>query len=93
MTAGILNYPLQSLPWGLKFLQSFDFPHKLGICERLFGLRLEKYGICWIQTGAGIPWKLDLSNPTHRWIVYGKYEGAAFINWAKKFLPSDGSCG
>ncbi|MFN6069903.1 MAG: FkbM family methyltransferase, partial [Pseudanabaena sp.] len=31
-----------------------------------------------------------LKNPTHRWIVYGKYEGAAFIDWAKKFLPPDG---
>ncbi|MGH8546557.1 MAG: FkbM family methyltransferase, partial [Gammaproteobacteria bacterium] len=67
-----------------------DFPHKLGICERLFGRRIAKHGICWAKTGAGIPWKLDLANPTHRWIVYGKYEGSPFLSWAKTFLPSDG---
>jgi FkbM family methyltransferase len=82
--------PLCSLPLPLVWLQPFDFPHKLGICERLFGRAIAQQGICWVQTGAAIPWKLDLRNPTHRWIVYGKYEGAAFLNWAKKFLPSNG---
>src|SRR5437016_10695541 len=33
-----------------------------------------------------MPWKLDLPNPTQRWNVYGKYEGSAFLNWAKRFL-------
>lgn len=78
------------LPSGLGFLQPLDFPHKLGICERLFGSRLRRLGICWVQTGGGIPWKLDLSNPTHRWIVYGKYEGAPFLNWARMFLSPSG---
>ena len=44
----------------------------------------------WVQTAASIPWKLDFANSTHRWIVYGKYEGAAFLNWAKNFLPRNG---
>ena len=81
---------LISLPITLNWVQTLDFPHKLGICERIFGKELASKGICWTQTGAGIPWKLDLSNPTHRWIVYGKYEGASFLNWAKKFLPANG---
>ena len=79
-----------SLPLPLTWLQSLDFPHKLGICERLFGSSIASQGICWVQTGAGMPWKLDLANPTHRWIVYGKYEGAPFINWTQKFLPPNG---
>src|SRR6266571_9036919 len=79
-----------SLPWLLKPIQRVDFPHKLGVCERLFRNRLAREGICWVQTGARIPWKLDLVNSTHRWIVYGKYEGSGFLNWARKFLPRDG---
>jgi len=74
----------------IPFLQSIDFPHKLGICEKLFGKAIAPSGICWVKTGSGLVWKLDLNNPTHRWIVYGKYEGAAFLNWAKNYLPADG---
>lgn len=79
-----------SLPLPLKLLQPLDFQHKLGICERFFGKAIAPKGVCWVETGAGIPWKLDLANTTHRWIVYGKYEGSTFLNWARKFLPSDG---
>lgn len=79
-----------SLPLPLKLIQPLDFQHKLGICERFFGQAIAANGICWVDTGAGIPWKLDLTNCTHRWIVYGKYEGAAFLNWARNFLPTDG---
>ena len=82
-----LTIPLPSL---LNWLQPIDFPHKLGICERLFGNQIKNHGICWTKTGAGIPWKLDLNNPTHRWIVYGKYEGAEFLNWAQNFLTNNG---
>ncbi|MCD8487459.1 MAG: FkbM family methyltransferase [Desertifilum sp.] len=78
------------LPFPLKFLQPLDFPRKLGICDRLFGHQLAENGICWVQTSTGIPWKLDLTNPIHRWIVYGKYEGAAFLKWLRHFVPSDG---
>jgi FkbM family methyltransferase len=79
-----------SLPLPLTWLQPLDFPHKLGICDRLFGSMISQHGVCWVQTGAGIPWKLDLSNPVHRWVVYGKYDGAAFLNWAKRTLPRNG---
>lgn len=76
--------------WLLRRLQGVDFPHKLGICERLFGRGLAPHGVCWVRTAAGIPWKLDLSSSSHRWIVYGKYEGHAFLNWARRHLPRDG---
>lgn len=79
-----------SLPFPLPWLQHFDFPYKLGICDRVFGKAIADSRICWVKTAAGIPWKLDLANPVHRWIVYGKYEGPPFINWARQFLPSDG---
>jgi len=82
--------PACPFPRTLLWLQSLAFPHKLGICERLYGKAIAPSGICWIKTGAGIPWKLDLHNPTHRWVVYGKYKGAPFFNWAKKFLPKNG---
>ena len=78
------------LPLPLTWLQPVDFPHKLGICERLFGKALARHGICWVHTAAGIDWKLDLTVVPHRWIVYGKYEGAPFLNWARKFLPPNG---
>ena len=85
----ITNKPC-SLPFSLSLLQPIDFPHKLGICERLFGKAIAPLGICLVKTGAGLVWKLDLANPTHRWIVYGKYEGASFLNWAKNYLPANG---
>lgn len=78
------------LPLPLTWLQPFDFPHKLGICERLFGKALARHGVGWVHTSANIVWKLDLTIIPHRWIVYGKYEGAPFLNWARKFLPPNG---
>lgn len=78
------------LPLFLRALQRLEFPKKLGICERLFAKSLSQYGISWVQTAAGLRWKLDLTNATHRWIVYGKYEGAPFLDWARHHLPEDG---
>lgn len=78
------------LPWLLKSVRRLEFPHKLGLCDRLFGRRLAANGVCWVDTAAAIPWKLDLINSTHRWIVYGKYEGSGFLEWAKAFLPRNG---
>jgi FkbM family methyltransferase len=77
------------LPFLLKFLQPMEFPHKLGIMDRVFGKWLSRHGIAWVQTGAGIPWKLNLAYAPDRWIVYGKYEGGAFLDWAKRFLEID----
>lgn len=78
------------LPTFLKLLQPVDFPHKLGLCDRVFSKSLAAHGVCWVRTSAGLDWKLDLSSHTHRWIVYGKYEGAGFLNWAKRHLAADG---
>ena len=78
------------LPAGLRLFRRFEFPHKLGIVEKLYGRHLEQYGVSWVETSTGLAWKLDLGNPTHRWIVYGMYEGSGFLNWAREFLPHDG---
>jgi FkbM family methyltransferase len=32
---------------------------------------------------------LDLRNSTHRWIVYGDYEGPGFVPWAKKWVQEN----
>ena len=81
---------LCGLPVGLRVLRRFEFRHKLGILERLYGGALRPLGTCWVETANGLAWKLDLANPTHRWIVYGKYEGPAFIDWARDYLPANG---
>jgi FkbM family methyltransferase len=77
------------LPWIVRALQPVDFPHKLGIMDRVFGARLAAAGTVWIDTAANLKWKLDLAYAPNRWIVYGKYEGAAFLNWARRFLRAD----
>jgi FkbM family methyltransferase len=82
--------PRISLPGLLTLLRRFEFPRKLGALELVFGRSLARHGICWVETAARIPWKLNLSEPTDRWIVYGKYEGAGFLDWAAGFLPSGG---
>ena len=74
----------------IRAMQQVEFPRKLGVCERLFANSLSRYGVCWVRTAAGLPWKLDLRHPTHRWIVYGMYEGPQFLRWARKFLPANG---
>ncbi|MEO8204530.1 MAG: FkbM family methyltransferase [Chthoniobacterales bacterium] len=78
-----------SLPWLLSLLRNVEFPHKLGICERLFGSALATKGICWVKASNNIAWKLDLANPTHRWIVYGDYEGHSFLEWCRKSLKNN----
>lgn len=77
------------VPRLLAFMRRLSFPHKLGICEQIWGQKLSKHGVCWIETSTGLSWKLDLSNPVHRWIVYGDYEGPDFLGWAKSFISKD----
>ncbi len=71
------------LPAALRWLQQIEFPRKLGFCDRLFGSRLARHGVQWVRTAPGPVWPLDLANPTHRWIVYGGYEGPALWNWLR----------
>jgi FkbM family methyltransferase len=65
----------------LRVLRRGEFRGKLRLLDRLFGRALARHGTAWVETHPGIPWELDLANPTHRWIVYGYYEGPAFWHW------------
>jgi hypothetical protein len=79
------------LPLLLRCLQPLEFPRKLGLCERLFANRLARLGDCWVRTSTGVVWRLDLRNPTHRWMVYGDYEGSGFLNWVRSNVPPTGA--
>jgi len=76
------------LPAGLRFLAGVEFGRKIGLCEMIFGAALARNGICWVRTAPGPIWKLDLGNPTHRWIVYGSYEGPSLWRWLKAHAAS-----
>ncbi len=79
-----------NLPLSLKLLRRFDFPRKLGILEKLYGANLSRHGRCWVSCSNGVEWKLDLTDPCHRWIVFGKYEGGAGIELAQNYLKDGG---
>lgn len=81
--------PKDNLTIGLGLLRRLPIPRKLGILDGLFGQELQNLGVDWVASSAGPVWKLDLRNATHRWIVYGDYEGPGFIPWAKKWISKD----
>jgi len=81
--------PKVRLPMGLAILRGLPLPRKLGFLDRLYGSILQRHGASRVKTSAGPVWKLDLRNPTHRWIVYGDYEGPDFIPWARRWLRPD----
>lgn len=74
-------------PFLLRAMRRLPLPCKLGVLERIWHRHLARRGICWTTTASGLPWKLDLSNPTHRWLVYGDYQGPDLRNWARRQLP------
>ena len=78
------------LPVGLGLLRKLALPKKLGLLEFLYGSALATREIEWVQCSNGITWKLDLRDPTHRWIVYGDYEGGIGISFAKNALKDGG---
>jgi FkbM family methyltransferase len=79
--------PSFKIPLAVRAARLFSWlPHYLGACERLFGSGLSSAGTCVVQTASGLSWKLDLGNSTHRWLVYGYYEGPALNLWMKKNL-------
>ena len=80
----------ETLPTSLTLLQRLKFPKKLGLLESIFGDRLRQYGVCWVKCANGISWKLNLADPCHRWIVYGKYEGGHGIDLAYSMLKNGG---
>ena len=77
------------LPAGLRDLRRIPVPRKLGSLDWLYRRILETQGACWVESSAGPIWKLDLRNATHRWIVYGDYEGPGFVPWARKWIRED----
>ena len=77
-----LHMPAEiKLPLLLRLLRGVEFRGKFRLMDAIFGPQLARHGVTWVQTRVGIPWKLDLTNTTHRWIVYGYYEGYAFWRW------------
>lgn len=82
---------LSPLPLSLRSLRRTFLGNRLGLMERLFGQRLRSRGICWVETSTGIPWKVDLDNPCHRWMVYGDYADPGFWKWARKHISEDGT--
>ena len=58
--------------------------------DAMFGHSLQHHGIGWVQCSNGITWKLNLADSTHRWIIYGMYEGGLGIEWAMKALCNGG---
>ena len=79
-----------NLPIGLKLLRRLPIPKKLGFLERLYGKTLSTHGISWVITSNGVTWKLDLSVPNDRWIIYGDYEGSTQMNWIRRWLRNGG---
>ncbi len=65
-------------------------PRKLGFLESVFGSTLAAHGTRWVKCSNGVIWKLDLADPTHRWIVYGDYEGGVGLTYAKHTLKNGG---
>jgi len=74
------------LPLGLRLLRHMPLPRKLGLLGRIYANHLERKGFGWVRTSAGPVWKLDLRNSTHRWIVFGDYEGPGFVSWARRWV-------
>jgi FkbM family methyltransferase len=74
------------VPLGLRLLRRLTFPKKLGLLGKLYEQNLARQGVGWVKTSAGPVWKLDLRNSTHRWIVFGDYEGPGFIRWARRWV-------
>jgi len=78
------------IPLPLRVIRKFNMPKKLGFLESLFGSALAAKGIGWVKCSNGVIWKLDLAEPTHRWIVYGDYEGGSGLSFAKHALRNGG---
>ena len=82
--------PPMPLPAGLPLLRCLPLPHKLGLLERLYGARLASRGHASVALANGYDWTLDLGEVTHRWLVYGDYEGPLQMGWLKRWLSRGG---
>ena len=84
-----MHKPVET-PFLLQLARRLEFPRKLGILERLFGGEISKSGLCWVVCSNNVVWKLDLTDPCHRWIVFGKYEGGSGLDCASQALEHGG---
>lgn len=78
------------LPFGLRILRRLQFPHKIGVMERLYWKSLDKKGIVWATTANNVLWKLNLRDNLHRWMLYSFYEGSYFGKWVLQWLGKGG---
>jgi len=81
---------MNTLPFGLAFLRALPLPRKLGFLERIYGQKLSSLGVATVSLSNGFVWKLDLTEVTHRWLVYGDYEGPLQMEWIKSWLSTGG---
>jgi FkbM family methyltransferase len=88
MNTPFLQPKLAKLPLGLSWMRRLPWPHKLGLLNSIWGSTLTKHGVTWVKTTGGLIWKLDLANSTHRWLVYGDYQGPSLRRWAIRHLSS-----
>lgn len=85
-----MKVAMAPLPLGLSSLRALNFPRKLGLLERLYGSALARHGTSLITAWNGRTWKLDLTDSSQRWIVYGVYEGEGWLRWLRPFLVDGG---
>jgi FkbM family methyltransferase len=79
------------LPYGLSTLRRLDFPHKIGVLDRVYGRVLSSHGHCALNTYCAIDWELDLRSPSNRRAVYSEYSGLGFARWARHWLRDGGT--
>lgn len=72
------------LPAPLRLLRRLVFPRKLGVMDKIFGRTLRRLPTGWYEIHPGGFWKLDPSNATHRWMVYGDYQGPSLWRWMRE---------
>ena len=65
-------------------IRILKMPEKLGLLESLLGSTLAALGTGWVKCSNGVIWKLDLTKPTHRSIVYANDAGAIPGDWAQR---------
>lgn len=71
-------------------LRRLPLPRKLGLLETLYGKKLSALGVQTVSCANGHVWTLDLREVTHRWLVYGDYEGPLQMNWLRQWLSGGG---
>ncbi len=81
--------PINFFPF-FNAIRRVEFSRKLGLLELVFGRYLAAKQTCWVTCSNGVVWKLDLTDPGHRWIVFGKYEGGVGIDYATEQLKHGG---